>query len=49
MNYIGSKLKLCQKFLPNTIKSVCGEDLSQKHFVISLQEQELLAELLKLL
>ena len=32
MNYIGSKLKLCQNFLPNTIKSVCGEDLSQKTF-----------------
>lgn len=30
MNYIGSKLKLCQNFLPTTIKSVCGEDLSQK-------------------
>lgn len=32
MNYIGSKLKLCQTFLPSTIKSVCGEDLSQKIF-----------------
>ena len=32
MNYIGSKLKLCQNFLPSTIKSVCGEDLSQKTF-----------------
>ena len=32
MNYIGSKLKLCQSFLPNTIKSVCGNDLSQKIF-----------------
>lgn len=32
MNYIGSKLKLCQKFLPSTIKAVCGEDLSQKVF-----------------
>lgn len=32
MNYIGSKLKLCQNFLPTTIKSVCGEDLSQKIF-----------------
>ena len=32
MNYIGSKLKLCQNFLPSTIKSVCGEDLSQKVF-----------------
>ena len=32
MNYIGSKLKLCQDFLPSTIKSVCGEDLSQKVF-----------------
>lgn len=32
MNYIGSKLKLCQNFLPVTIKSVCGEDLSQKVF-----------------
>ena len=32
MNYIGSKLKLCQNFLPATIKSVCGEDLSQKTF-----------------
>ena len=32
MNYIGSKLKLCQDFLPTTIKSVCGEDLSQKTF-----------------
>lgn len=27
-----SKLKLCQNFLPRTIKSVCGEDLSQKVF-----------------
>lgn len=32
MNYIGSKLKLCQNFLPETIKEVCGEDLSQKIF-----------------
>lgn len=32
MNYIGSKLKLCQNFLPDTIKSVCGNDLSQKTF-----------------
>ena len=32
MNYIGSKLKLCQYFLPSTIKSVCGENLSQKVF-----------------
>ncbi|MBO7054078.1 MAG: DNA adenine methylase [Bacteroidales bacterium] len=32
MNYIGSKLKLCQGFLPITIKSVCGEDLSEKVF-----------------
>ena len=32
MNYIGSKLKLCQKFLPETVESVCGTDLSQKTF-----------------
>lgn len=32
MNYIGSKLKLCQDFLPSTIKSICGEDLSSKTF-----------------
>ena len=32
MNYIGSKLKLCQNFLPEVIKSVCGTDLSQKIF-----------------
>ena len=32
MNYIGSKLKLCQDFLPSVIKSVCGADLSQKIF-----------------
>lgn len=32
MNYIGSKLKLCQEFIPKTIKSVCGEDLSKKVF-----------------
>ncbi len=32
MNYIGSKLKLCQNFIPLVIKSVCGEDLSQKVF-----------------
>jgi adenine-specific DNA-methyltransferase len=32
MNYIGSKLKLCKNFLPDTIKSVCGNDLSQKTF-----------------
>ena len=32
MNYIGSKLKLSQDFLPSVIKSVCGEDLSKKVF-----------------
>lgn len=32
MNYIGSKYKLCQDFLPSAIKSVCGNDLSQKVF-----------------
>lgn len=32
MNYIGSKLKLCQDFIPKTIKSVCGVDLSKKVF-----------------
>ena len=32
MNYIGSKLKLSQDFLPSVIKSVCGEDLSKKIF-----------------
>ena len=32
MNYIGSKSKLCQNFLPETIKEVCGEDLSQQTF-----------------
>ena len=32
MNYIGSKLKLCQNFLPLTIQSVCGKDLSKKIF-----------------
>lgn len=32
MNYIGSKLKLCQEFIPKTIKSVCGEDLSNMIF-----------------
>ncbi len=32
MNYIGSKLKLCQNFLPKTIKSVCGDNLSEKNF-----------------
>lgn len=32
MNYIGSKLKLCQEFIPNTVKSVCGFDLSKKVF-----------------
>jgi adenine-specific DNA-methyltransferase len=32
MNYIGSKLKLCQEFIPKTIKDVCGEDLSDKVF-----------------
>lgn len=32
MNYIGSKLKLCQNFLPKTIKSVCGDNLSEKIF-----------------
>lgn len=32
MNYIGSKLKLCQSFIPDTIKSVCGKDLSKKVF-----------------
>ena len=32
MNYIGSKLKLCQEFIPKTIKSVCGKDLSNMVF-----------------
>ena len=32
MNYIGSKVKLCQNFIPSAIKAVCGEDLSQKVF-----------------
>lgn len=32
MNYIGSKLKLCQNFIPSVIKSVCGENLSQMVF-----------------
>ena len=32
MNYIGSKLKLCQNFIPSTIESVCGKDLSSKIF-----------------
>lgn len=32
MNYIGSKLRLCQSFIPSTIKSVCGYDLSQMVF-----------------
>lgn len=32
MNYIGSKAKLCQNFIPSTIRAVCGEDLSQKIF-----------------
>ena len=32
MNYIGSKLKLCQEFIPQTIKAVCGSDLSEKTF-----------------
>ena len=32
MNYIGSKLRLCQSFIPETIKSVCGNDLSKKVF-----------------
>lgn len=32
MNYIGSKLKLCQNFLPNVIRVICGDDLTQKSF-----------------
>lgn len=32
MNYIGSKNKLCQNFLPNAIFDVCGNDLSQMTF-----------------
>lgn len=32
MNYIGSKTRLCQDFIPQTIKNVCGQDLSQKVF-----------------
>ena len=32
MNYIGSKLKLCQEFIPKIIKSVCGDDLSKMVF-----------------
>lgn len=32
MNYIGSKQKLCRDFLPNAIKGVCGDDISQMVF-----------------
>lgn len=32
MNYIGSKLKLCNDFLPQAITSVCGNDLSDCTF-----------------
>lgn len=32
MNYIGSKLKLCQEFIPKTVRAVCGKDLSKKVF-----------------
>ena len=32
MNYIGSKLKLCKDFIPDTIRKVCGDDLSEKVF-----------------
>lgn len=32
MNYIGSKTRLCQDFIPQTIKNVCGQDLFQKVF-----------------
>jgi len=32
MNYIGSKLKLCRDFLPNTIHEVCGRDLTNMTF-----------------
>ena len=32
MNYIGSKLKLCQNFLPDVINNVCGNDLSDMVF-----------------
>lgn len=32
MNYIGSKLKLCQQFLPETIHQVCGQDLHNMTF-----------------
>ena len=32
MNYIGSKLKLCDNFILKVIKSICGEDLSDKTF-----------------
>ena len=32
MNYIGSKLKLCGDFLPQTIFSICGDDLSECTF-----------------
>lgn len=32
MNYIGSKLKLCNEFLPNTIEKICGTDLSNAIF-----------------
>lgn len=32
MNYIGSKLKLCQEFIPKIVKSVCGSDLSNMVF-----------------
>ena len=32
MNYIGSKAKLCQNFIPSAIRTVCGEDLFQKIF-----------------
>ena len=32
MNYIGSKQRLCQEFLPNAIRNVCGDDMSQMVF-----------------
>lgn len=32
MNYIGSKAKLCQEFLPKAIRDVCGNNLSNMVF-----------------
>ena len=47
MNYIGSKIKLCKDFIPNTVKNVCGEDLSSYVFCDLLAGSGVVAQTFK--